>query len=515
LNLTYNYLDAGNYNNGQIQSVTDSRGAAFSTSYSYDSLGRLQQAQTNDLTAANTWRLAWTYDRYGNRLSQTLTGGTMSVGQPQLTVDPATNHISTAGFSYDANGNLTQDTAGAYTFDADNRMTQSVVGSTTATYAYDGHRWRVQKTVSGSTTTYVYAGSKVIAEYIGGSLSKEYIYSGGKLLATVAGSTVTYHHPDHLSNRVETDGSGAAIRTFGQLPFGETWYETGTTDKWKFTSYERDGESGLDYAMHRSYNSGYGRFQTPDLLGGSLVNPQSLNRYGYVANDPINMADPLGLYLILMTTTFDCTWFKNARTGAVEASSCQISINFQNVDDGSGGGGGHGGGGGGKSTAPGIDEARKRLLNKLCKDLFKNSGVDPSTLLDNLDNNGLIQISDSYPKPGNPAKRDHFETGNIGAETTQGAASYPLPTDHSIRVSAPIITINQNGFYFSGRMTNLTPVNDLGEFSGLDIGEVQAAVIIHELLHAAGAVKPDGDDPAASQQISQDVYNNCFKSKNK
>lgn len=43
LNLTYNYNDAAGRNNGQIQSITDARGAAFSTSYSYDGLGRLSR----------------------------------------------------------------------------------------------------------------------------------------------------------------------------------------------------------------------------------------------------------------------------------------------------------------------------------------------------------------------------------------------------------------------------------------------------------------------------------------
>jgi len=89
----------------------------------------------------------------------------------------------------------------------------------------------VQKTVGSTTTTYIYAGSKVIAEYVGATLSKEYVYSGSKLLATIAAGVVTYHHPDHLSNRVETSASAAATRTFGQLPFGETWYETGAADK--------------------------------------------------------------------------------------------------------------------------------------------------------------------------------------------------------------------------------------------------------------------------------------------
>lgn len=290
LSLSYNYLDANGHNNGQIQSITDARGPAFSTSYSYDLLDRLQQAQTNDLTAANTWKLAWTYDRYGNRLSQTLTGGTMSVGQPQLTVDSVTNRVNSSGFIYDSNGNLTQDGLGSYAYDADNRMTQSVVSAATSSYAYDGKRLRVGK----DNSTYIFSGSKVVAEYASGALSKEYIYSGSKLIATLNGTNMTYHHGDHLSNRVETDTTGNVVRTYCNLPFGDTWYETGTPDKWKFTTYERD-QSGRDYAMNRYYSNAFGRFVTADLLAGSAGDPQSLNRYSYVGNDPVNSVDPDGL----------------------------------------------------------------------------------------------------------------------------------------------------------------------------------------------------------------------------
>ncbi len=49
----------------------------------------------------------------------------------------------------------------------------------------------------------------MIAEYANGSLSKEYVYSGSQLLATIAGTTTTYHHPDHLSVRQNTNASGA------------------------------------------------------------------------------------------------------------------------------------------------------------------------------------------------------------------------------------------------------------------------------------------------------------------
>jgi len=82
------------------------------------------------------------------------------------------------------------------------------------------------------------------------------------------------------------------------LPYGETWYETGTADKWKFTTYERDtatAETGLDYAGFRYYASTLGRFLSPDFRGGSARSPQGLCRYSYVLNDPINLVDPTGM----------------------------------------------------------------------------------------------------------------------------------------------------------------------------------------------------------------------------
>ncbi|MGH9761215.1 MAG: hypothetical protein ACREDR_20295, partial [Blastocatellia bacterium] len=36
-------------------------------------------------------------------------------------------------------------------------------------------------------------------------------------------------------------------------PYGEQWYDAGQPAKWKFTSYERDSESGNDYAVARTY----------------------------------------------------------------------------------------------------------------------------------------------------------------------------------------------------------------------------------------------------------------------
>lgn len=64
----------------------------------------------------------------------------------------------------------------------------------------------------------------------------------------------------------------------------------------KFTTYERDGNASDD-AMHRRYNRWHSRFDQPDPTDASydLTDPQSLNRYSYVQNDPVNFVDPTGL----------------------------------------------------------------------------------------------------------------------------------------------------------------------------------------------------------------------------
>jgi RHS repeat-associated protein len=251
------------------------------------------------------------HDRYGNLLKEQSTAG--SVGTTCLAVSASTNQVtgtcalpSLSTYSYDANGNMLGDGVNSsMTYDAANHLISLYNSSSGgAAYVYDGNGNRVKKCIPNCTsptsaTVYIFSGSKVIAEYPAGStgtsFSAEYLYAGGLKVATVTSSAQTYHLRDHLSVRVNTNSSGALIGEQGHYPFGENWFLTSTTTKEQFTTYERDAESGNDFAMARYNVNRLGRFSSVDPLSGNIGNPQSLNHYAYVTNDPINLADPTGM----------------------------------------------------------------------------------------------------------------------------------------------------------------------------------------------------------------------------
>jgi RHS repeat-associated protein len=289
-------------NNGVIQCITDAVDGGRTVNYGYDPLSRLNSARTNGSSGFPQWGLSDSYDRYGNRLSQTVTAGS----GPSSSLSFSAKNQPT-GYTYDASGNMTVEPLSPtnnMTYDGENRMTAFSGNGGSASYTYDGNGLRVVKSISGGTTTVsIFAGSSVVAEYDNGAAptapSREYIYNGAGgsttgLLAMISGSATTYYHQDHLSARLTTNGTGGIVTQEGHFPFGEQWYQSGSGNKWAFTSYQRDSESGLDYALARYYDSRTGTFCSADPLAGWPGDPQSWNRYPYGRNNPIDVTDPNG-----------------------------------------------------------------------------------------------------------------------------------------------------------------------------------------------------------------------------
>jgi RHS repeat-associated protein len=157
-----------------------------------------------------------------------------------------------------------------------------------------------------------------------------------------------------LSTRVVLNTSGNVLGRQAHLPYGEDFGESGTQEKHHFTSYERDGEAVADYAVNRQYSPGIGRFSRPDPYGGSngISNPQSLNRYAYVQNDPMNEIDPLGLFQF-------CIW---------RVTEYGLESYCGNIDDPESGGGDSVSGG--AKSAPKPRPFSEKTLKKCLDTLF-------------------------------------------------------------------------------------------------------------------------------------------------
>jgi len=110
-------------------------------------------------------------------------------------------------------------------------------------------------------------------------------------------------HKDWLgSSRLATTWAHGVQSKTSYAPFGETYNEAGTADR-SFTGQDQDTVTGsaatgvYDY-LFRKYDPAAGRWLSPDPYGWgavSLDDPQSLNRYAYVENRPLDAIDPLGL----------------------------------------------------------------------------------------------------------------------------------------------------------------------------------------------------------------------------
>src|SRR5208337_4054009 len=139
-----------------------------------------------------------------------------------------------------------------------------------------------------------------------GTLVSDYIFFNGKRVARLdADKSVKYYFSDHLgSTSLVTNNQGAMppLSESDYFPYGsEIPITTGDSNHYKFTGKERDTESGNDYFEARYYSSAMRRFMSPDWSAkeepvpyAKLDNPQSLNLYSYLFNNPLGGVDADG-----------------------------------------------------------------------------------------------------------------------------------------------------------------------------------------------------------------------------
>ncbi len=177
-------------------------------------------------------------------------------------------------------------------YDAENRVRQMQKnGAATAAFGYDGDGKLVTATTSGTTTFYV-------GNYYEktGSTVRKYYYHGGRRVAMRENGVLSWLLTDQLGSTVMTLTASAGIT--GELrykTYGETRYTYGTTStKYRFTGQREESTIGLYFYNARWYDAALGRFIQADSIVPEPGNPQELNRYTYVLNNPCRHVDPSG-----------------------------------------------------------------------------------------------------------------------------------------------------------------------------------------------------------------------------
>jgi RHS repeat-associated protein len=289
-NLSYTHDPVGN-----ITQITDPLYTG-SRTFTYDALNRLTSASGPfgpNLTAVTQ---SYRYNAIGNLLEK---AGVLYSYTDPLHPAAVTDRSDGKSYSYDANGNMVTGAGRAMTWDVDNRLaTVTTQGGNSATFAYDYTGQRVRKTTSTGVTRYPFANYEIGAD---GVAIKRLGFAAKK-----STGQVLFYHNDHLGGvNVITDAVGTRVQLIEYDPWGAVSREEGTVEPTvRFTGQRLDPETGLMYYVGRYYDPTLGRFISADPFVPRPSNPQALNRYSYVLNDPVNATDPSGYFFKFFKKAF-------------------------------------------------------------------------------------------------------------------------------------------------------------------------------------------------------------------
>jgi len=287
---------------GNLRSRTDYIQNATET-YGYDALNRLK-------TVTGPSPKTFEYDVIGNIGYKSDVGtyaynNTYIVNGSSRVRPHAVSGTPNASYSYDNNGNLLSGAGRTVTWTSFNKPAQIIQSAGTATLTYGASFNRVKKVTPTSTTIYVGGFYERVTT---GSLveHKHYVGAGRTLVAYTQRSTgvndTRYLHTDHLGSVVSiTDENGNVVQRLAYDAWGKRrkvdWTDPTTPITaqmtFGFTGHEMDDEVGLINMRAREYDPSLGRFMSADTTIDG-ISGQGLNRYSYVANNPLSYTDPTG-----------------------------------------------------------------------------------------------------------------------------------------------------------------------------------------------------------------------------
>jgi len=334
---SYSVPTGGYAPNGNLMAHSDT--VMGDWAFQYDTLNRLTAAApaANVPSALANTIGCYGYDAFGNRTLAGLTAADCTGTNSPTASYNANNQVTwtsvnsaASGFAYDAAGDVLNDGKNEYMYDAEGRLcavaANAYVSPSYTQYIYDAEGARVAKAsltswpascgapgANGFSLTAQYLlgpGGDQVTELNGtGGWVHSNVWAGAHLDATYDPNGLHFHLADPLgSRRVQTNTVGQVENSFQSLPFGDGFASNPTAlataddaTEHHFTGKERDAESGNDYFEARYYSSAMGRYMSPDWSAkqdpvpyAKLDNPQTLNLYSYVQNNPLSSFDDDG-----------------------------------------------------------------------------------------------------------------------------------------------------------------------------------------------------------------------------
>lgn len=281
-----------------------------SRGYEYDAAGRLIAVHSGDRSLEERFA----YDSAGNRTHANGEDARFNL----------LNQVSSQGdrrFDYDHSGNLVAVSGPAswrYTYNGRNLLVRAEgPNGRVVAFGYDGFGRRMWKRSGAVEVRYIWAGEQMVREIRkeqGRVRVQDYLYVPGTFtpLATRIDGQIYSCHTDHLGRvRRLTDSRGSLVWSADFTAFGDSISQSARVPfSLRLPGQHFDEETGLHYNRFRYYSPVLGRYLSRD----PITYLSGLNFYTYAYNDPINRADPTGLW----------TWAGVAKIAAVAAVSIAV-----------------------------------------------------------------------------------------------------------------------------------------------------------------------------------------------